>query len=198
MNFLTRKQSLVGVMLGIIAFLAIWFSLGAKRTQLEHLKKTNDKLTIEVKNAIQFKNNYEKLKNEIEEQEIRIAELVRLFASANERTKVTHVVQKLASLSGLGQFQDQKNTDMPFRNEYYLEYSSVFKYLGGFHEFGRFLSLVSGYEKIINISDIVMTRNSIRNTSPASIEFRLSVYVYDPSTDVSATAARFAGNEGKP
>jgi len=193
---LIRKQSMVGLTLGMIVFVAFWFSLGAKRGKLEQLKNSNDKLTIEVKKAIQFKDNFEKLKIEIEDQENRIAELTQLFALANERTRVIYIVQKLASISGLGLFQDQRNTDKPFRNEYYLEYSSSFKYLGGFHEFGHFLSLVSGYEKIINISDIVMTRNITKNAHPASIEFRLSVYVYDPSTDISA--AKFNGNEEKP
>jgi len=193
-----RKQSLIGIMLGMIAFTVIWFSLSAKRLHFKELIKSNDQLTIEVKKVTQFKDNFEKLKIEIEEQEMRIAELVQLFASTNERIKITHMVQKLASISGLGQFQEQKNIDNPIRNDYYFDYSSIFKYIGSFHEFGRFLSLISGYEKIINISDIVMTRNAAKNATPVSIEFRLSVYVYDPSTDTSVAAARFANSEDKP
>jgi type IV pilus assembly protein PilO len=177
---------MASVLLGLIASCVLWFSLGTKRSQLYELKNSNEKLAVEVEKWIQVKANYENLRNEVDEQKIRITELIKLFALTNERTKVIYIVQKLATLSGLGQFQDQKNTDKPIKNEYYSEYPSTFKYLGGFHEFGRFLSLVSGYEKIINISDIVMTRNMTKNVNPASIEFRLSVYVYDPSADIPA------------
>jgi Tfp pilus assembly protein PilO len=90
-------------------------------------------------------------------------------------------VQKLASASALGQVQGWVNSDKPIKTEYYMEYPTTYKYLGGFHEFGRFLSNVSGYEKIINISDIVMTRDSGKGRNTAAIEFRLSTYVYDKS-----------------
>ncbi|MDR0499112.1 MAG: type 4a pilus biogenesis protein PilO [Holophagales bacterium] len=197
-----KNQSLMGVLLGLIVFGALWFSLGSKRNKLEELKISNEKLNVEVEKGLHFKSNYENLKNEVDEQKSRIAVLIELFTLESDRTRVSHMIQKLASASGLGQFQDQKNTDRPIKNEYYFNYPSVFKYLGGFHEFGHFLSLVSGYEKIINISDIVMTRNTTKNNNPVSIEFCLSVYVYDPSADnttnKSSAAAKSVKNGDKP
>jgi Tfp pilus assembly protein PilO len=76
-----------------------------------------------------------------------------------------------------------------------MEYPTTYKYSGGFHEFGRFLSFVSGYEKIINISDIVMTREAGRASGPASIEFRLSIYVFDPKS-IEKPKAQAAGQAG--
>jgi type IV pilus assembly protein PilO len=197
------KQSIVSVLIGVIVFGALWFSLGSRREQLDELKNSHQKLALEVEKGHNLKSSYEKLKNDVGEQEVRIAELVDLFALEKERSRVTYMIQKLATSAGLGQLQDQKNTDRPVKNEYYSEYPSVFKYQGGFHEFGHFLSFTSGYEKIINISDIVMTRNANnKNTNSASIEFRLSVYVYDPSADKPASkpisTAKTAKNGDRP
>jgi Tfp pilus assembly protein PilO len=78
-----------------------------------------------------------------------------------------------------------------------MEYATVYKYSGGFHEFGKFLSFASGYEKIINVSDIVMTRDSSKSVSNAAIEFRLSIFVYDPKSVVAAKAKPAAAKPGK-
>ena len=180
-----RKKMILGALVGLIASGAVWFYLSSKREELEVLKVSNEKLVTEVDKGIQLKTSYEQLIKEVGEQEYRIAELVKLFPIESERARVGQMVQRLAQASGLGQLQSQVNVDRPVKGEYYLEYSSTYKYLGGFHEFGHFLSLVSGYDKIINISDIVITREttSNRNTigvNPATIEFRLLVFVYDP------------------
>jgi len=176
-----RKKMILGALVGTLASGAVWFYLGNRRVELEELKTSNEKLVSEVEEGIQLKAGYEKLKQEVGERENRIAELVKSLPLESERARVGQMIQRLANTAGLGQLQSQTNVGNPVKHEYHLEYSSVYKYLGGFHEFGNFLSLISGYNKIINISDIVMARETARNRSlnPASIEFRLSVYVYD-------------------
>jgi type IV pilus assembly protein PilO len=189
------KQFLVGAVLGILVFGGVWFSLSGKRTDLEALKGENELLGAEVEKGRQLKANYEALGKKVKEQEKKIAELVALLPLEGERTRVAYMVQKLAVASALGQVQTWANADKPIKNDYYMEYPTTYKYLGGFHEFGRFLSFVSGYEKIINISDIVMTRETGRANASASIEFRLSIYVYDPSA-IEKQKAHAAGQAG--
>ena len=179
-----NKQMILAAVVGLLASGAVWYSMGGKRTEFEELKASNEKLVAEVDKGIQLKASYESLKKEVEEQENRIAELIKLFPLENERARVGQMVQRLAHAAQLGQLQSHQNALNPVRNEYHLEYSSTYKYLGGFREFGNFLSFVSGYDKIINISDIVMAREMGRNNNihPVSIEFRLLVFVYSPNS----------------
>jgi type IV pilus assembly protein PilO len=176
------KQLAIGALLGLLFSCGVWFALSGKRADLAGMRTANGRLDAEVKKGVKLKANYETLKKEVEEQETRIAELVALLPLESERARVAYSVQKLASASALGQVQNWANADKPVKNEYCMEYPTAYRYSGGFHEFGRFLSFVSGFEKIINISDITMTRETGRAAGPASIEFRLSIYVYDPKS----------------
>ncbi|MCL1893380.1 MAG: type 4a pilus biogenesis protein PilO [Holophagaceae bacterium] len=186
------KQLGVGVLMGGLIVGAIYYAMGSKREELANFIEENAKLETEVTKGRQLKASYEVLKKEVEEQEERIAELVKLFPLEGEQMRVLQQVQRLASNAGLGRMQEQKNSDKPIKAEYYSEWDTTYRYIGGYMEYGAFLSYVSGYEKIINISDITMDRNTNsanKNTYPAVINFRLSVYVYDPKSDALIKAA---------
>jgi type IV pilus assembly protein PilO len=172
---------MVGALLGLLASGGAWHFLSGDRAALAELKAANGRLDAEVKRGAQVKADYEALKDGALEQEKRIAEMVALMPLEGERARVAQMVQKLASASALGQVQSW-SADKPTKSEYYTEYPTVYKYSGGFHEFGKFLSLVSGLEKTVNISDIVMTRETGRAAGSATIEFRLSIYVYAPDS----------------
>jgi Tfp pilus assembly protein PilO len=180
MSSQSSKQLAVGALLGLLVCGAVYFALGSKREELAELRAGNEALEAEVEKGRALKASYERLKKEVEEQEERIAELIKLFPLENERPRVTQMVQRLAANAGLS-FQSIGNVPTPIKTEYYSEWVSNFRYSGGFNEYGYFLSLVSGYDKIINISDMEMVRNQNANASnPILINFRLSVYVYDP------------------
>jgi type IV pilus assembly protein PilO len=187
------KQLAIGAVVGVLISGGIWYALGGKREELDGLKNDNEKLVVEVEKGKRLKADYEMLKKEVDEQEKRIAELVKLFPLDSERSRVAYMIQKLASASALGQVQGWVNMDKPIKTEYYMEYPTNYRYLGGFHEFGKFLSFASGFDKIINISDIVMTRDSGKGINSAVIEFRLSIFVYDakslPKAPTGATKA---------
>jgi Tfp pilus assembly protein PilO len=181
---------LVGGLLGLLASGAVWFALSSKREDLAELKASNQKLQAEVDKGKELKASYDSLKAEVEEQEARIAELVRLFALDNERARINQMVQRLAREARLGQMQSQAPVAKPVKAEYYTEYETNYRYPGGFLEYGEFLSYVSGFDKIINISEITMTRNSARNSAyPANIGFKLSVFVYYDSAPAKPAAA---------
>jgi Tfp pilus assembly protein PilO len=173
----------IGTLLGLLASGAVWFATGVTREELEELKVTNEKLETDVAKGKQLKASYEVLQKEVAEQEARIAELVKLFPLENERSRVTQLVQRFAREARLGPLQSQTNAPRPVRAEYYTEYETNYRYNGGFMEYGQFLSYISGFDKIINVSEIAMTRSTTRNSAfPATIAFRLSVFVYDPSS----------------
>jgi Tfp pilus assembly protein PilO len=195
MDSQTTKQLVVGGLLGILASGAIYFALSSKREELEELRASNEKLQAEVDKGRKAKANYDSLKAEVEEQEARIAELVKLFAMDNERSRINQLVQRLAREAKLGQMQSQAPVAKPVKAEYYTEYETNYKYPGGFLEYGQFLSFVSGFDKIINVSEITMTRNSARNSVyPANIGFKLSVFVYDDSAPAKPAAPRPAAS----
>jgi Tfp pilus assembly protein PilO len=190
------KQLAIGLVIGGLLSGGIWYMLGSKRDELEELKSDNVKLVDEVEKGKRLKASYLILKKEVEEQEKRIAELVQLLPQdLEQRDRVKYLVQKLASASALGTAQSWQNLQQPPKADYYQEHQTSYRYGGGFHEFGKFLSLASGYDKIINISDIVMTRNAAKSQNLATIEFRLSVFVYDPK---SATKAKAPSGAAKP
>jgi len=192
------RQILAGALIGLLVSGAVWYSLSGTRDELAAMRAANDQLDAAVKKGVQTKSDYETLKQDVGEQEKRIAELVSLMPLESERTGIAYKVQKLASASALGQVQNWSSTDKPTKSEYYTEYPTTYKYSGGFHEFGKFLSFVSGFEKIINISDIVMTRETGRAVGSASIEFRLSIYVYDPKSTENPKAQAGAAPAAKP
>jgi len=134
------KQFVVGLLLGGVAAAAAWYYLSPQREDLAALTESNASLGAEVTKGRQLKESYEKLKKEVEEQEGRIAELVRLLPLEGERSRVNQMVQKLAQNAGLGRLQESKAGDRPLRTQYYSEFETHYKYLGGYHEFGRFLS----------------------------------------------------------
>ncbi|MCL1892727.1 MAG: type 4a pilus biogenesis protein PilO [Holophagaceae bacterium] len=186
------KQLGIGIFVGLLAAGGTYFLLGGMREDLADFITQNEKLETEVTKGRQLKASYEVLKREVEEQELRIAELVKLFPQDGDRSRVTQQVQRLAMNAGLGKMQEQKSNDKPIKAEYYSEWETSYKYIGGYHEYGEFLSLVSGYEKIVNVSEITFARNtnvSTKNTYPAAIDFRLSVFVYDPKSDEKIKAA---------
>jgi Tfp pilus assembly protein PilO len=182
MSSQSSKQLAVGALLGLLVCGGAYLALGSKREDLAELRAGNEALEAEVEKGRALKASYERLKKEVEDQEERIAELIKLFPLDGERSGVTQMVQRLASNAGLT-LNNIANAKEPIRTEYYSEWVSNLRYSGGFNEYGNFLSLVSGYDKIVNISDIEMTRATATNAAnPVAINFRLSLYVYDPKT----------------
>jgi type IV pilus assembly protein PilO len=185
------RQLMAGALAGALLSGCAWLLSSGRRAGLAELKAANDGLDAKVQEDARSKASCEALENEVGEREGRIAEMLALLSTEGERTGAAHAVQKLAGASGLGQALSW-SADRPIKHEHYTEYPTMYKYSGGFHEFGRFLSLVSGFEKIVNVSDIVMARDAGRATGTAAIEFRLSVYAHDPDLKPKAPAG---GNE---
>jgi len=176
-------QFAVGLLLGGLASGAAWYFLKPQRDELAALADFNPKLTAEVERGEALK----ELKKDIEDKEVRIAEFIKMMPLEGERSRVNQIVQKLAQNAGLGRMQESKSSERPLRAQYYSEYETSYRYVCGYHDFGRFLSYVSGFEKIINVSDIAVSRNSNRSDSqPLTIDFKLSVFVYDSKADQAA------------
>jgi len=190
-------QFAAGLLLGGLASGAAWYFLAPQRGDLAALKESNSALEAEVTKGRELKENHEKLKKDIEDQEVRIAELIKMMPLESERSRVNQMVQKLAQNAGLGRMQESKSNDKPVRAQYYTEFETLYRYVCGYHDFGRFLSYVSGFEKIINVSDFSVSRNANRNDSqPVTVDFKLSVFVYDSKADQAAEQAKH--EEGMP
>lgn len=184
-------QFLAGLLLGGLASGVAWYVSAPKREELAALTESNSELEAEVTRAKELKESYEKFKKEAENQESRIAELIRLLPLEGERSRVNQMIQRLAQNAGLGRMQESKASDKPIKTQYYSEFETLYKYLCGYHEFGRFLSYVSGLEKIVNVSDFSVSRNTARGTTwPITVDFKLSVFVYDHKADQAAGQAR--------
>jgi Tfp pilus assembly protein PilO len=66
-----------------------------------------------------------------------------------------------------------------------------FEFRVGFHSFGQFASLVSGYEKIINISNIELARRpDNRSVYPALVKCTISAFIYNPEPPPVNPAAK--------
>ena len=90
----------------------------------------------------------------------------------------------------------------PLTKDYYTEYPVQFSFRVGYHTLGQFCSLVSGYDKIINLSELHLQRETGNPLYPATASFKVSAFVYKPApvnpAPASGAAAPRPGAPGAP
>ena len=195
MNSQLQKQILIGGMSGLLILVLIYFFLGGKRDDLTALKATNAGLTADVNRGYALKDIYEKLKAEVTQQEKVIEELIKIMPTDADRGELPYRVKKLADASGIEQVSFSLMP--PVTKEYYTEYPIQFTFRAGYHTLGQFTSLISGYGKIINLTDLSMTRATTANTLyPVNASCKVSAFVYNPAKPAPAGTAAGAPKPG--
>lgn len=179
MNSQLQKQILIGGLAGVLIAVLTWVFLGGKRDELVALKNNIETLQKEVDKGYQLKANYEKLKVEVALQEKLIEELIKLMPTEADKGEIPYRIKKLADLAGIEQISF--NVEPASKKDYYTEYPFSFVFRAGYHTFGQFASQVSGYEKIINLSQMQMKREPGKSIWPAGITCRISAFVYNPA-----------------
>jgi len=180
MNSQLQKQILIGGLAGILIAVLTWVFLGGKRAELVTLKNSIETLQKEVDKGYQLKANYEKLKIEVAQQEKLIEELIKLMPTEADKGEIPYRIKKVADLAGIEQVSF--NVEGAVKREYYTEYPFRFAFKAGYHSFGQFASQVSGYEKIINISEMQMKREpGNKMVWSTGITCRISAFVYNPA-----------------
>lgn len=179
MNSQLQKQLLIGGLAGLMLAILIVFFLGGKRDELAGLKVVNQGLQADVAKGYALKANYEKLKAEVVEQEKVIDELIKIMPTDADRGELPYRVKKLADTAGIEQVSFTLMA--PVVKDYYTEYPVQFTFRAGYHTLGQFSSLISGYEKIINLSEMALKRESNRSLYPVSVTCKVSAFVYNPA-----------------
>jgi type IV pilus assembly protein PilO len=187
MNSQLQKQILIGGISGLLILVVIYFLLGGKRDDLAALRAGNVALKAEVDRGYALKDIYEKLKVEVAEQEKVIEELIRIMPTEADRGEMPYRVKKLADAAGIEQVSFSLLPPVP--KEYYTEYPVQFSFRAGYHTLGQFTSLVSGFGKIINITDLAMTRVPGNTLYPINAACKISAFVYNPAKPAPAPAA---------
>ena len=187
MNSQLQKQILIGGMSGLLLLVLIYFFLGGKREDLAALKATNAGLKADVDKGYALKDIYEKLKAEVTQQEKEIENLIRIMPTDADRGELPYRVKKLADAAGIEQVSFSLLAPIP--KEYYTEYPMQFSFRAGYHTLGQFTSLVSGYGKIINISDLQMNRVTTNALYPVNAGCKISAFVYNPAKPPAAAPA---------
>ena len=185
MNTQLRNQILWGALAGIVLSIVIYFVLGGKRDELVSVQASIDSLQKEVDKGFQLKANYEKLKDEVSKQEKRIDDLIKVMPSEQDRGEMPIRMKKLADNAGID--QSSFALESPIKTTYFTEYPVKFDFRAGYHSFGQFASLISGYEKIINLTNIQFRRADAKSVFPATVSCRISAFVYNPAQS-AATA----------
>ena len=186
MNAQLRKQILIGGLTGLLILVVIYFLLGGKRDDLEALRAANTALEAEVNRGYALKDIYEKLKVEVAQQEKTIEELIRIMPTDTDRGEIPYRIKKLADAAGIEQVSF--SLAPAIAKEYYTEYPVQFNFRAGYHTLGQFTSLVSGYEKIINLTDLQMKRDGGTPLYPVNVSCRISAFVYNPAKPAPAAA----------
>ena len=179
MNTQLRNQILMGALAGIVLSIVIYFVLGGKRDELVSIQASIDSLQKEVDKGYQLKANYEKLKDEVSKTEKRLDELIKVMPSEQDRGEMPIRMKKLADNAGID--QSSFALEPPIKTTYYTEYPVRFDFRAGYHSFGQFASLISGYEKIINMTNIQFKRADAKSVFPATATCRISAFVYNPT-----------------
>lgn len=187
MNSNLRKQILIGGLVGILVMALTYIFLGGKRDELKALEAANVELQKEVDKGYSLKANAEKLKKEIAEQQKYLDALIKIMPTDADRGEIPYRMKKLADTAGIDQVSFVVGS--PIKKDYYTEHRFTFNFRAGYHSFGQFASLISGYEKIINISDLQFKRvGSTTGTYPASVTCNVSAFVYNPEAPAPSGA----------
>ena len=187
MNSQLQKQLLIGGLAGLMLAVLIIFFLGGMRDELAGLRVANEGLRADVAKGYALKANYEKLKTEVMEQEKVIDELIKIMPTDSDRGELPYRIKKLADTAGIEQVSF--TLQPPATKEYYTEYPVTFTFRAGYHTLGQFASLISSYEKIINLSDLQMRREGGNPLYPVGVSCKVSAFVYNPAKP-AAPAAR--------
>jgi Tfp pilus assembly protein PilO len=179
MNPQLQKQIGVGALVGIVLAGLVYFLLGGKRSDLEAITADVKTLQAEVDKGKLLKQSYEKLREEVAKQDKRIEELIKIMPSDTDAGEIPYRIKKIADDAGVDQVSFSRKPER--KDAYYTEKPVEFEFRVGFHSFGQFASLISGYEKIINISDIEFNRKTdARSIYPASAKCTISAFIYNP------------------
>ncbi len=179
MNPNLQKQILVGLIAGLLVSGVTYLLLGGKRDDLKAVTAQCDKLTLDVQKGEQLKANYEKLKEEVEKSQARIDKLVALMPTDTDTGQIPYKIKKLADNSGIDQSSFSVKGER--KDKYYTERMIDFTFRAGYNSFGLFASQVSGYDRIISLSNLQFTRIDSK-TSPyaMTVNATVSAYVYNP------------------
>lgn len=186
MNSQLQKQILIGLLAGVLVTILIYLALGSKRSDLEALNAANIVLKKEVDKGYALKANYEKLRVEVAQQEKMIEELIKIMPTEADKGELPYRIKKLADTAGIEQVSF--NVEGVSKRDYYTEHPFSFQFRAGFHSLGQFTSLISGYEKIINLNDLQMKREPGKSIYPVAITCRISAFVYNPDSPKPAPA----------
>lgn len=194
MNPQLRNQILIGAAAGLLVAGLTFLFLGGKRDELAAAEASIKVLSAEVDKGNALKATAKKLEEEIKAQKARIDALVNMMPSESDRGDIPYRIKKLADAAGIevtlfsSEAKDAGATDGA--NAYYTRYPTKFKFLAGYHAFGQFASLVSGFEKIIGLHDIRMVKNTKpRSLFPIMIDCTVNAYVPKPDPPSEAPAA---------
>ncbi|MBS1784903.1 MAG: type 4a pilus biogenesis protein PilO [Acidobacteria bacterium] len=187
MNPNLQKQILVGLIAGLLISGVTYLLLGGKRDELKAVTTKCEKLTLDVQKGQQLKANYEKLKEEVEKSQARIDKLVALMPTDTDTGQIPYKIKKLADNSGIDQSSFTVKGER--KDKYYTERMINFTFRAGYNSFGLFASQVSGYERIISLSNLQFTRIDSK-TSPYSmtVNATVSAYVYNPEPAAAPAA----------
>jgi type IV pilus assembly protein PilO len=189
MNPQLQKQIGIGALAGIVLAGLVYFLLGGKRSDLEVIHADVKNLQDQVDKGRLLKASYEKLREEVAKQDKRIEQLIKIMPSETDYGEIPYRIKKIADDAGIDQVSFSLKPER--KDTYYTEKPVEFEFRVGFHSFGQFASLVSGYEKIINISNIEFTRKADnRSVYPASVKCIVSAFIYNPEPPPVASAPK--------
>ena len=179
MNPQLQKQIGVGALAGILLAGLVYFLLGGKRSELESINADVKNLQDSVDKGKLLKASYEKLREEVAKQDKRIEELIKIMPSDTDYGEIPYRIKKLADDAGIDQVSFSLKPER--KTAYFTEKPVEFEFRVGYHSFGQFASLVSGYDKIINISNIEFSRKTDnRSVYPAAVKCTISAFIYNP------------------
>jgi type IV pilus assembly protein PilO len=181
MNPQLQRQILVGVIAAVVVGALAYFGTGGKRDERDGLVAKNAELQRKVDTGKQLKKQYEALQEEVDKQQKRIDALIKIMPSEADVNSLPYQVKKLSDTAGLQQTAFAAKGEA--KKEYYTEKQMDFEFKASYHTFGQFASQVSGYERIININSLEITRAKDAGANaiyPATVKCSISAFVYNP------------------
>jgi type IV pilus assembly protein PilO len=190
MNPQLQRQILVGVIAAVVVGALAYFGTGGKREERDALLVKNADLQKKVDTGKQLKKQYEALQEEVDKIQKRLDALIKIMPNEADVNALPYQVKKLSDTAGLQQTAFAAKGEA--KKEYYTEKLMDFEFKASYHTFGQFASLVSGYERIININNLEMARSKDAGGNaiyPAIVKCNISAFVYNPEPTAASPAA---------
>lgn len=168
-------------LMGGVIFLGYWFHTKDQLVDLETAEDKEEGLKVIFETKAKQAANLEAYEKQLEEMRESFGAMLRQLPNQTEVADLLVDVSQTGLASGLEFELFQPRSEVP--KEFYAELPISIRVLGGYHEFGEFISGVAALPRIVTIHDVSISR--VGNTGMLGMNLTAKTYRYIEDNEVT-------------